>query len=73
MTPKETLGFINKLMAPMIPVIHAHEGFINQFIGDAIMAIFYGAQKGDADSALAAGIELQGLIDQANHEGKKGS
>lgn len=41
LTPRDTLGYLNAFMQRMTPVIQRHNGFVNQFVGDAIMAIFY--------------------------------
>ena len=48
MTPKENFNFINSYLAHMEPVIHKHHGFIDKYIGDAIMALF----DGDPDDAV---------------------
>ena len=41
LTPRDTLGYLNAFMQRMTPAIQRHNGFANQFVGDAIMAIFY--------------------------------
>ena len=38
--PTETFEFLNRFHGIMEPVIQAHGGFIDKFIGDAIMALF---------------------------------
>ncbi len=50
MTPKENFDFINSYLDKVGPVIRDHKGFIDKYIGDAVMALFPGAQGG-ADSA----------------------
>jgi class 3 adenylate cyclase len=55
LTPEETFGFICLFNARMGPIIKKHEGFINQYLGDSIMAIF----PSNADGALRAAIEMQ--------------
>lgn len=62
MTPEETFGFICLLNARMGPIIRKHNGFINQYLGDSIMAIF---PKNAAD-ALDAGIEIQKEVQEFN-------
>lgn len=60
MTPKENFAFINSYLKRMGPVIRNHQGFIDKYIGDAIMALF----PGSADDAFAAALEMQSsLID----------
>ena len=40
MTPDENFAFINAYLERMGPVIRDHNGFIDKYIGDAIMALF---------------------------------
>lgn len=54
MTPKETFNFINSYLKRMGPLIRQNHGFIDKYIGDAIMAIF---AKGP-DDALKAGLDI---------------
>jgi two-component system sensor histidine kinase ChiS len=55
MTPKENFDFINSYLERVSPVIRNHNGFIDKYIGDAVMALFPEA----AEDALQAGIEMQ--------------
>jgi class 3 adenylate cyclase len=61
LSPNETLNFLNAFMQSMQPVINQNEGFINQFVGDEIMAIFHEKDHGDAavDTAVTMGQVLQ--------------
>ncbi len=61
LTPNETLNFLNAFMQSMQPIINQKGGFINQFVGDEIMAIFHEAGHGDAavDTAITMGQVLQ--------------
>jgi adenylate cyclase len=40
MSPQENFNFLNSYLVQMEPVIAAHGGFIDKYIGDAIMALF---------------------------------
>ena len=53
MTAKENFAFVNKIYGKAGPIVRAHNGFIDKYIGDAVMALF---EK--ADDAVAAGIDL---------------
>jgi class 3 adenylate cyclase len=53
MTPDENFAFINTFLERMGPVIRNHNGFIDKYIGDAIMALF-----NNADDALRAGLAM---------------
>ncbi|MBD0346980.1 MAG: adenylate/guanylate cyclase domain-containing response regulator [Coleofasciculus sp. Co-bin14] len=55
MSPQENFDFINSYLRQVGPVIRQHNGFIDKYIGDAIMALF----PETADDALAAAIEMQ--------------
>lgn len=62
MTPDENFSFICSFNKKMGPVIRSHNGFINQYQGDAIMAIF----PNSASDALAAAIEMQKTVEKFN-------
>jgi class 3 adenylate cyclase len=66
LSPNETLAFLNEFMQRMQPVIHLHGGFINQFVGDEIMAIFY--LSGHQDKAIEAAIDMRKTLNEHNHE-----
>ncbi|MEG4344105.1 adenylate/guanylate cyclase domain-containing protein [Microcoleus sp. A003_D6] len=54
MTPEDNFKFINSYLSRMEPVINENKGFIDKYIGDAIMALF----SGEADNAVKAGIAM---------------
>jgi len=54
MTSQDNFKFINAYLSRMEPIIAEHHGFIDKYIGDAIMALF----SGTADDALKAGIAM---------------
>lgn len=55
MSPEENFRFINDFHKTVGPSISNHQGFVNQYLGDGIMAIFLQSQ----DHALQAAIEIQ--------------
>ncbi|MDR0402702.1 MAG: HAMP domain-containing protein [Treponema sp.] len=57
MTARENFHFINDIMGVAGPIIRAHNGFIDKYIGDAAMALFVNARD-----AVKAGIALYGKI-----------
>ena len=63
MTPKENFLFINSYLKNMGPVIRQHNGFIDKYIGDAIMALF----AGSADDAVMAGVGMLRHLEVYNH------
>ncbi len=54
MNPSETFEFINEYLCVMEKVITQHDGFIDKYIGDGIMALF----QGPANNALNAAINM---------------
>ena len=67
MTPEENFKFVCSFNERMGPSIRKHKGFINQYLGDAIMAIF----PGNAADALCAAIEMQKHVSAFNMERKE--
>ena len=61
MTPDENFDFINVYLARMGPVIREHHGFIDKYIGDAIMALFE-----NPDDALRAALAMVGALEGFN-------
>ncbi|MEM6835568.1 MAG: response regulator [Cyanobacteria bacterium P01_C01_bin.120] len=64
MTPQENFKFLNAFLSRMEPAIAEHQGFVDKYIGDAIMALF----SGGADDALRASIEMLHRLDKYNQE-----
>ncbi|MDX1479647.1 MAG: adenylate/guanylate cyclase domain-containing protein, partial [Saprospiraceae bacterium] len=64
MSPEENFKFVNTYAGKMGPVIQRYHGFVNQYLGDGIMAIF---PERPAD-ALQAAIEMQRAVQQLNKE-----
>jgi class 3 adenylate cyclase len=62
MTPKENFNFLNSYLGRMGPEIRAHQGFIDKYIGDGIMALFPQA----ADDALAAAVSMHERLREYN-------
>lgn len=62
--PAGTFAFINRYLGYMEPVIHAHGGFINQYLGDGIMALF----PGSTDQAVAGALAMLDALAGFNAE-----
>jgi class 3 adenylate cyclase len=63
MTPTESFVFINNYLSHMEPLISQHHGFIDKYIGDAIMALF----SRSADDAVNAGITMLKCLEIYNN------
>lgn len=53
MTPEETFKFLNSYLNRIGPVIRSHNGFIDKYIGDAIMALFPQSPKDTVDASTS--------------------
>jgi len=62
MTPVENFIFVSSFNELMGPIIRRHNGFINQYLGDAIMAIF----PGSSEDAVSAAVEMQMSLNEFN-------
>jgi len=64
MTPDENFRFVSSFNERLGPVIRLHHGFINQYLGDSIMAIF----PRHPDDALNAAVGMQKAVHELNVE-----
>lgn len=62
MTPKENFDFLNSYLQRISPLIRKHQGFIDKFIGDAIMALF----PGTVEDAIEGAIHMQNELADFN-------
>ena len=73
LNPQELLNFLNSYFRRMNKSIHKYHGFIDKFIGDAMMALFHLPQKEritEVESAVLAAIEMQKSIQLYNQHRK---
>ncbi|MEM7017325.1 MAG: adenylate/guanylate cyclase domain-containing protein [Pseudomonadota bacterium] len=71
MSAQDNLGFLNEYLQNIAPCIHEHHGFIDKYIGDAIMALFPGCDGSDksiADDAVRAGLAMQSALSEFNQQ-----
>jgi len=69
MEPAELMQFLNTFLQFMSEPIHLNHGFVDKFIGDAIMALFDQPGKPDAieaRDAVRSGIEMQASLVRFN-------
>ncbi|MEG4911987.1 AAA family ATPase [Microcoleus sp. B7-D4] len=64
MTPEDNFQFINAYLSRMESAIIENHGFIDKYIGDAIMALF----SGNADNAVNASIAMLHQLQVYNQE-----
>ncbi len=67
MSPREAFQYLNDYMLMAAPIIREHNGFIDKFIGDSIMALF----PKDATDAVECAITLLTKLEKYNQRLKK--
>jgi class 3 adenylate cyclase len=70
LAPTQVVTLINRYLAAMIDIIMAHQGTIDEFIGDAILAVFGAPQRrdDDADRAVSCALAMQAAMSDLNQE-----
>ena len=58
MSPKENFDFLNNYLESMTPSINNNNGFIDKYIGDAVMALFPTSAEDSVTAALEMNKEL---------------
>lgn len=74
MTPQQLMNFLNSYFKRMNAPIHDNFGFIDKFIGDAIMALFdhpNGLVSDRAADSVRAALDLQKALKLYNHHRAK--
>ncbi|MDZ7604374.1 MAG: adenylate/guanylate cyclase domain-containing protein [Cyclobacteriaceae bacterium] len=62
LSAKESFAFLNQFLECIMPAITSNGGFIDKYIGDAIMALF----PTDPEDAIIAAIEIQNRLKEYN-------
>jgi class 3 adenylate cyclase len=60
MSPTDVITLMNEHFTELTRIVYRHQGVVDKFVGDLIMAVF-GAPKGypdDADNAVRCGLEM---------------
>ncbi|BDA80389.1 adenylate/guanylate cyclase domain-containing protein [Leptospira kobayashii] len=68
MSPQENFKFINSFLKLFGPVIRDHNGFVDKYLGDGMMALFPGAP----DEALAAAVAMRHALEEYNNGRERG-
>jgi adenylate cyclase len=62
----EVVGTLNRLWERVVPIVHAHGGHVDKFVGDGMLAVF-GAPRREpdhADQALAVALEIAQAVER---------
>jgi len=73
--PRELIDLLNRFFARMCEVIKRHDGVIDKFIGDAVMALFGVPERrpDDLQRALNCAVEMQqAMIELNRHNARRG-
>ena len=62
MTPRESFDFLNSYLKKIGPIIRKHKGFIDNFIGDATLAVF----PDNVNKAVLCAIDMQKELESFN-------
>ncbi len=73
MKPEEVVDLLNTYLSELTKIAFEHEGFLDKYIGDCVMALFGvpDMHYNDAEHAVVAAIEMQQRVDQINAEREK--
>ncbi len=68
LAPAQVVTLINRYLGAMTDIIMAHQGTIDEFIGDAILAVFGAPQRrdDDADRAVRCALAMQATMEDIN-------
>lgn len=67
LSPEENIDFLNRYLSSMGPIVRDHGGFIDKYIGDAIMALF----PRHPDDAVRAAVAMSARLVTLNAEWAK--
>jgi adenylate cyclase len=68
LAPAQVVTLLNRYLGAMTDIIMAHHGTIDEFIGDAILAVFGAPQRrdDDADRAVSCALAMQAAMIEIN-------
>ena len=61
---RDVVATINRLFERIVPIVHAHKGHVDKFVGDGLLAVFGAPRRCEdhADQALAAALEIDAAV-----------
>lgn len=74
MLPQDVLDFLNSLFRRLSEPVHRNQGFVDKFMGDAIMALFdspEGQENQQVNNAVRASVEMMKSLQEFNQERAK--
>lgn len=72
LSPEQVLSILNRYYERVVAIIDAHQGYLDKFIGDAVVVVFNGPidQPDHAERAVRCAIEIQEVIHEMNRGGE---
>jgi adenylate cyclase len=70
--PEQVVAMLNGYLGKMADIVTQHNGTIDEFIGDAILALFGApvARENDVDHAIACALQMQLAMEAVNEENR---
>ena len=67
--PQETVSLLNEYFSEMVEIVFEHNGILDKYIGDAVMAVFGTpfTAPDDADNAVQVAIRMREVLATLNH------
>ena len=71
LSPSEVVAVLNRYLSAMVSVVNEHEGYLDKFMGDAVVAVFNGPvdQPDHAQRAIRCGVAMQRVLREMNAAG----
>jgi class 3 adenylate cyclase len=71
--PEQVVTVLNNYLGKMAEIVTSHNGTIDEFIGDAILALFGApiAREDDAERAVACALQMQLAMREVNEENRR--
>lgn len=70
-SPEVVVDVLNRYFDRVVQLVNEHQGYLNKFIGDAVVVVFNGPidQPDHAERGARFGIALQQMVAELNHQG----
>jgi adenylate cyclase len=61
---------LNRLFERIVPIVHAHGGHVDKYVGDGLLAVFGAPRRHEdhAERALAASLEIAATVDEQSEK-----
>ena len=72
LSPEALVSVLNRYFAHVVELVEAHQGYLNKFIGDAVVVVFNGPidQPDHAERAVRCALALQEEVARLNRGGR---